>query len=35
LSARRRIGAQVMRAINVFSGATILGFAAWPLTRLF
>jgi len=32
---RGRIRPKLMRAINAFSGMTILGFAAWQLARLF
>ncbi|HLX79182.1 MAG TPA: LysE family transporter [Burkholderiales bacterium] len=31
---RGRIGPRLIRAINVFSGLTILGFAAWRLTAV-
>lgn len=31
---RERLGARVLRAINVVSGTTILGFAAWQAARL-
>lgn len=32
--ARERIGPRLLRGINVVSGITILGFAAWQLARL-
>jgi threonine/homoserine/homoserine lactone efflux protein len=32
---RERIGPRLVRAINVISGLSILGFAAWQLARLF